>query len=100
MDPIVRGTDAAGSATAGRARLSARAGQAEHAVGHRLQAGGRYGVAAGVAHAVGPLVELRQRTLGARQPGLQRAPDADVGQPADRLDRAVADALAEPLRAA
>ena len=77
-----------------------RAGHAQHAVGHRPQPGRRDRLAAAVADAVAPLVELGQRSLGARQPGLERAADADVGQAADRLGRAVADALAEPLRLA
>ena len=55
-------------------------------------------LAAGVADPVRPLVELGQRALGALQRDLERATHADLGQPADRLDRAVADPLAEALR--
>ena len=82
------------------AALGARARQAHHAIRHRVQPGGRYRLAAGIAAAVGTIVELGQCPLGSGQRLLQRAADPDLRQPADRLDRAVADALAEPLRGA
>jgi hypothetical protein len=53
-------------------------------------------LAAGVAASVATLIELRQGALRLCQPRLQRFSDADFRQPADRLDRPVADALAEP----
>ncbi len=82
------------------AALGVGAREAQHPVGHRLQAGGRYRSAARVAASVGALVELGQCPLRPGQAFLQRASDADLRQAADRLDRPVADALAEPLRAA
>jgi hypothetical protein len=44
-------------------------------------------------------VKLGQRSLGAVHPALQRAADADVGQPAHRLRGAITDPLAESDRA-
>ena len=57
-------------------------------------------LAAAVAGPVGAFVELGDRPLGAGQARFERAADADVGQPADRLRGAVPDPLAEALRGA
>ena len=48
-----------------------RAGQAEHAIWDRLQSSSRDWIAAGVACPIGPIVELRERTLGAGEPALE-----------------------------
>src|SRR3954451_14594669 len=83
-----------------RPALGRRAREAQHAVGHRLQPGLRDRRAAGVARSVRALLELGQGSLRTRERVLHRAADADVGQPADGLDRAVPDPLAEADRAA
>src|SRR3954452_7098226 len=67
----------------GLARLSARAFDAQHDVGHRRQALGRDRLPTRVAAPVGALVELDQGTLGALELGLERGADADLGQAAD-----------------
>jgi hypothetical protein len=81
-----------------RAGLGGRALDAQHHVGHRLQPFRRDRLSARVAQPVGAFVELGQRTLRALEAGLQRCADPDLGQPADRLDRAIPDPLAEALR--
>lgn len=80
--------------------LGRRAVQAQHSVRHRLQPAAGNWIAANVTHTVSPLIELRQRPLGALKPTLQRVPNADVGQPAHRLRRAIADPFTEPNSAA
>jgi hypothetical protein len=52
---------------------------------------------AAVARSVGPIVELRECSLGSGKSALERLSDPDIGQSTDRLDRAIADALAESL---
>jgi hypothetical protein len=51
--------------------------------------------AARIAHAVGPLVQLRECTFSALQTSLERLAYTDVGQPTHRLDGAIADPLPE-----
>jgi hypothetical protein len=90
------------SATAGRSlgRSGGGALEAEHAVGQCPQAGGGDRLAAGVAESVGACVELGQCPFGPGEAVLERVADADLSKPADRLDRAVTDPLAEALRRA
>jgi hypothetical protein len=71
--------------------------QAHDAVGHRLESGARYGLPADIAVTVGALVELAQRSFEPGQRALQRLTHPDLGKPADRLGRPVADPLAEAL---
>ncbi len=80
--------------------LGRRAVHAQHAVRHRLQPAAGDWLATSITHTVGPPIELGQRPLGALKPTLQRVANADVGQPANRLRRAIADAFTEPNRAA
>ena len=83
-----------------RARLGGRALDAQHDVGHRLQPLRPDGLAARVAQPIRAVVELGQRTLRALQTDLQRRADPDLGESADRLDRAVPNPLTEALRRA
>lgn len=81
-----------------RAGLDGRALDAQHYVGHRLQPLWRDRLPAHVAQPIRAFVEFGQRTLRALQADLQRCADPDLGQPADRLDRAIPDPFAEALR--
>src|SRR6478735_1587256 len=81
-----------------RAGLDSRALDAEHDVGQRLQPLRRDRLPTRVAQPIRAVVELGQRTLRALQADLQRCADPDLGQAADRLDRAIPDPLAEALR--
>src|SRR4051794_31187154 len=81
-----------------RGGLGRRTLDAQHHVGHRLQPLARDRLLAHVAQPIRALVELGQRTLRALEADLQRCADPDLGQPADRLDRAIPDPLAKALR--
>jgi hypothetical protein len=74
---------------------SARAVDAEGALGSHLEPAGRDRSAAAVAEPVAALVELRERTLQLLLGYQQAVADADVVASADRLAGAIADALAE-----
>jgi hypothetical protein len=79
------------------AGLGRRALDAQHYVGHGLQPLRRDRLPAGVALPIRAFVELGQRTLRAFQADLQRCADPDLGESADRLDRAIPDPFAEAL---
>ena len=78
------------------ASTSARAVDAEGALGRHLEPAGRYLAPAVVAAPVAAVLELGQRALELLLGDQEAVPDADVVAPADGLARAVADALAEP----
>src|SRR6266540_70482 len=74
---------------------SARAANAEGALRSGLEPRGSDRLAAAVAAPVAALLELRERSLQLLLGHEQAVADADLVAPADRLVRAVADALAE-----
>ena len=80
-------------------RCGRGARHAKRSVGHRPQARCGNLPATRVTEAVRSLVELRERSLDVSERRLERLTNADLRQPADRLDGPVTDPLAEALGA-
>jgi hypothetical protein len=80
--------------------LRRRAVQAQHAVRHGPQPTARDRSATQIANPVAPLAQLRQRSLGAIQPTLERLANPNVGQAAHRLRSTITDPFAEAHRTA
>ncbi len=68
---------------------------AEGALGRRVEATGRDGLAAAVARAVGALFELHERPLDALLQRLELLSDAHLGEAVDRLRGSLSDSLPE-----